>query len=55
MTPQQLEHLATRHAVFVSTVNYLPHPQDSYEAWRLRWKDVTDLVEEIGRMVRIAG
>jgi hypothetical protein len=55
MTSQQLERLATRHAVFVSTVLALPHPQDGYDAWRARWRNVTDLVDEIGRMVRTAG
>jgi hypothetical protein len=54
MTPQQLEHLASRHAVLVSTVLYLPHPKDGYEAWRCKWGQVTDLVDEISRMVRIA-
>jgi hypothetical protein len=55
MTAEQLAQLATRHAIFVSTVLALPHPQDGYEAWRTRWKNVTDLVDEIGRMVRTAG
>ena len=54
MTPQQLEHLASRHAVLVSTVLYLPYPKDGYEAWRRKWGQVTDLVDEITRMVRIA-
>jgi len=54
MTPQQLEHLASRNAVLVSTVLYLPHPKDGYEAWRRKWGQVTDLVDEITRMVRIA-
>jgi hypothetical protein len=53
MTPQQLEHLASRHAVLVSTVLYLPHPKDGYEAWRRKWGQVIDLVDEITRMVRI--
>jgi hypothetical protein len=52
MTAEQLAHLATRHAILVSTVLALPHPQDGYDAWRARWKNVTDLVDEIGRMVR---
>jgi hypothetical protein len=55
MTPEQLAHLATRHAIFVSTVLTLPHPQDGYDAWRARWHNVTELVDEIGRMVRTAG
>jgi hypothetical protein len=55
MTAEQLAHLATRHAIFVTTVLTLPHPQDGYDAWRARWKNVTDLVDEIGRMVRTAG
>jgi hypothetical protein len=38
MTPQQLEHLASRHAVLVSTVLYLPHPKDGYQSWRRKWR-----------------
>jgi hypothetical protein len=52
--PQQLDHLASRHAVLVSTVLYLPHPKDGYVAWRRKWGQVTDLVDEIIRVVRIA-
>jgi hypothetical protein len=55
MTPEQLQHLATRNAVFISTVLALPHPEDNYDAWRARWRNVTELVDEIGRLVRVAG
>ena len=55
MTPRQLEELAERHSRLLHTVLYLPHPRDNYEAWRKRWGGVVDLVDEINRMVSVAG
>jgi hypothetical protein len=55
ITPQQLEELAERHSRLVHAILYLPHPKDSYESWRRRWGQVTELVSEISRVVSIAG
>jgi hypothetical protein len=55
MTPAQLEELAERHSRLLHTVLYLPHPRDGYDAWRRKWGGVVDLVDEINRMVSVAG
>jgi hypothetical protein len=55
MTPAQLEALAQRHSRLVHVVLYLPHPTDSYDSWRRRWGQVTDLVAGINRMVGLSG
>ena len=55
MTPAQLEELAEQHSRLAHAVVYLPHPKDGYDAWRRKWGSVVDLVDEINRMVSVAG
>jgi hypothetical protein len=53
MTPQQLDALATKHAIFVSTARHLQHPRNDYRAWRQGWANLHQLVDEIDRMVAL--
>lgn len=55
MTPQQVEQLAVRHAVFVTAASHMQHPQNDLALWRRDWAQVNQLVEEINRMLRLAG
>ena len=49
MTPQQVEQLATRHAVFVTTASHMQHPQNHLERWRHDWAQINQLVDRIIR------
>jgi hypothetical protein len=54
-TPQMLDELASRNAIFISTAMALPHPRDEYRRWRREWANLLELAEQINRMVRVAG
>jgi hypothetical protein len=53
MTPEHLDQLAKRHAVFVTTAMYMQHPRDNLERWRRDWAEVNRLTEEINRLLRL--
>lgn len=53
MTPQQVQQLAVRHAVFVTAARHMQHPQNDLALWRRDWAQVNQLVEEINRMLRL--
>jgi hypothetical protein len=53
MTPEQLDQLAKRHAVFVTTATHMQHPRNDLDRWRRDWAEVNRLVDEINRMLRL--
>jgi len=54
MTPQQLDQLATRHAVFVTTASHMQHPRNDLVRRRHDWADVNRLVTEISRLLQLS-
>jgi hypothetical protein len=53
MTPEQLNELSARHAVFTTTAINMQHPVNEYEHWRHDWAEVNRLADEINRMLRL--
>ena len=53
MHPDQLDQLAARHAVFVTTASHMQHPTNDYDRWRRDWTEVNRLVDEINRLVTL--
>jgi hypothetical protein len=54
MTPQQLDELATRHAVFVTTASHMQHPRNDLDRWQDDWAAVNQLVTEINRLLQLS-
>jgi hypothetical protein len=52
-TEQQVNLLAARHSVFVTTAMHMQHPRNDYERWRHDWAEVNRLVTEINRLVTL--
>jgi len=53
MTPEQLDELSMRHAVFTTTAMHMQHPRNDYDRWRHDWAEINRLVDEINRLVRL--
>jgi hypothetical protein len=52
-TQQQLDHLAARHAIFVTTAMHMRHPRDDYKGWRHDWGEVNRLAQDINRLLSL--
>jgi hypothetical protein len=53
MRSEPLDHLAARHAVFVTTAMHMQHPRNDYQRWRRDWAEINRLVEEINRLAAL--
>lgn len=53
MNDEQLNQLAARHAVFVTTAMHMQHPVNGYERWRRDWTEINRLVDEINRLLTL--
>lgn len=52
--PQQLDQLATRDTVFVTTASHMQRPRNDVVRWRHDWADVNRLVTEIDRLLQLS-
>jgi hypothetical protein len=53
MHAAQLNQLIARRAVFTTAAMHMRHPGDDYEGWRRDLAEVTRLVDEINRLVKL--